>query len=122
AELIRTWHRGSIAESFSRALLSVLGQYGLIMLEPRHLEGERSAKLFAGHLADPGRLAKAVDAGRQAVISEQFEDHLGREIGLDLFEVKAGRRVRLEKPGPVQGRLSAGVALRPLLQDAVLPT
>ena len=122
AELIRTCHRGSIAESFSRALLSVLGQYGLIMLEPRHLEGERSAKLFAGHLADPGRLAKAVDAGRQAVISEQFEDHLGREIGLDLFEVKAGRRVRLEKPGPVQGRLSAGVALRPLLQDAVLPT
>ena len=30
--------------------------------------------------------------------------------------------MRLEKPGPVQGRLSAGVALRPLLQDAVLPT
>jgi uncharacterized protein YllA (UPF0747 family) len=30
--------------------------------------------------------------------------------------------VRLEKPGPVKGRLSAGVALRPLLQDAVLPT
>ncbi len=121
-ELIRTWHRGSIAESFTRALLSVLGQYGLIVLEPRHLEGERSAKFFAQHLADPERLTKAVDVGRQAVIAEQFEDHLGREIGLDLFEVKGGRRLRLEKPGPVQGRLSAGVALRPLLQDAVLPT
>jgi len=121
-ELIRITHRGSIAESFTRSILSVLGPYGMIVLEPRHLEGERSAKLFADHLADPGRLAKAVEAGRQAVIAEQFEDHLGREIGLDLFEVKAGRRVRLEKPGPVQGRLSAGVALRPLLQDAVLPT
>src|SRR5436190_16362129 len=122
AELIRTSHRGTIAESFTRSLLSVLGPYGLIVLEPRHLEGERSARFFEQHLADPGRLAKAVEAGRQAVIAEQFEDHLGREIGLDLFEVKAGRRVRLEKPGPVQGRLSAGVALRPLLQDAVLPT
>lgn len=122
AESIRSNHRGSIAESFTRSLLSVLGPYGLIVLEPRHLEGERSAKLFSEHLANPDRLTRAVDAGRQAVIAEQFEDHLGREIGLDLFEVKGNRRVRLEKPGPVQGRLSAGVALRPLLQDAVLPT
>jgi bacillithiol synthase len=121
-ELIRACHRGSIATSFTRSLLSVLGPYGLIVMEPRHLEGERSAKFFADHLAHPTRLAKAVEEGRQAVIAEQFEDHLGREIGLDLFEVKAGRRVRLEQPGPVQGRFSAGVALRPLLQDAVLPT
>src|SRR6185436_6496297 len=121
-ESIRMQHRGSIADSFTRSLLSVLGPFGLIVLEPRHLEGERSAKFFAEHLAKPDRLAKAVEAGRQAVIAEQFEDHLGREIGLDLFEVKGGRRVRMEQPGPVQGRLSAGVALRPLLQDAVLPT
>src|SRR6185503_4343890 len=121
-ELIRAGHRGSIADSFTRSLLSVLGPYGLIVMEPRHLEGERSSKFFADHLAHPNRLAKAVEGGRQAVIAEQFEDHLGREIGLDLFEVKAGRRIRLEQPGPVQGRLSAGVALRPLLQDAVLPT
>lgn len=119
-ELIRSTHRGSIAESFTRSLLSVLGPYGLIVLEPRHLEGERSAKLFAEHMADPGRLARAVDAGRQAVVAEQFEDHLGRDIGLDLFQVNNGRRTRMEKPGPVVGRLSAGVALRPLLQDAVL--
>jgi bacillithiol synthase len=122
SEQIRATHRGSIAETFTRSLLSVLGQYGLIVLEPRHLEGERSTKFFAQHLADPDRLTRAVEAGRQAVISEQFEDHLGREIGLDLFVVRGGRRTRLEKPGPVQGRLSAGVALRPLLQDAVLPT
>ena len=121
-EAIRALHRGSIADTFTRSLLAVLGQYGLIVLEPRHLEGERSAKFFAEHLAHPDRLAKAVEAGRQAVIAEQFEDHLGREIGLDLFEVKAGRRIRMEAPGPVSGRLSAGVALRPLLQDAVLPT
>jgi len=121
-ESIRMQHKGTIADTFTRSLLSVLGPFGLIVLEPRHLEGERSAKFFAEHLAKPDRLAKAVEAGRQAVIAEQFEDHLGREIGLDLFEVKGGRRVRMEQPGPVQGRLSAGVALRPLLQDAVLPT
>jgi len=121
-EQIKAAHRGSIAESFTRSLLNVLGPYGLIVVEPRHLEGERSQRFFAEHLADPDRLTKAVEAGRQAVISEQFEDHLGREIGLDLFVVRGGRRVRLEQPGPVQGRLSAGVALRPLLQDTMLPT
>jgi bacillithiol synthase len=121
-EQIKSAHRGNIAESFTRSILSVLGTYGLIVVEPRHLEGERSQRFFAQHLADPDRLSKAVEAGRQAVIAEQFEDHLGREIGLDLFVVRGGRRLRLEQPGPVQGRLSAGVALRPLLQDTVLPT
>jgi len=121
-ELLRYAHQGSIAESFTKMLLNSFGHYGLLVLEPRHLEGERSAKLFSEHLADPDRLTRAVDAGRQAVLAQQFEDHLGRDVGLDLFEVRDGRRVRLEKPGPVRGRLSAGVALRPLLQDAVLPT
>ncbi|HZE98165.1 MAG TPA: bacillithiol biosynthesis BshC [Planctomycetota bacterium] len=121
-DLIRLTHVGNVAESFTKLLLNSFGHYGLIVLEPRHLEGERSAKFFAEHLANPERLSKAVDAGRRAVIAEQFEDHLGREIGLDVFEMREGRRVRLEKPGPAKGRLSAGVVLRPLLQDAVLPT
>ena len=121
-DLITMTHVGSIAETFTKLLLNTFGHYGLIVVEPRHLEGERSAKLFAEHLKNPDRLTKAVDLGRQAVIAEHFEDHLGREIGLDLFEIRDGRRIRLEKPGPVKGRLSAGVALRPLLQDAVLPT
>lgn len=122
AELIRLTHQGSIAESFTKLLLNTFGHYGLLVVEPRHLEGARSAKLFSEHLASPDRLTRAVDAGRQAVLAQQFEDHLGREIGLDLFEIREGRRVRMEKPGPIKGRLSAGVALRPLLQDAVLPT
>jgi uncharacterized protein YllA (UPF0747 family) len=121
-DLIKMTHVGNIAESFTKLLLNTFGHYGLIVLEPRHLEGERSARLFAEHLANPDRLTRAVDQGRQAVIAEHFEDHLGREIGLDVFEMREGRRVRLEKPVPGKGRLSAGVALRPLLQDAVLPT
>jgi uncharacterized protein YllA (UPF0747 family) len=121
-DLIKLTHVGSIAETFTKLLLNTFGHYGLIVMEPRHLEGERSAKLFAEHLANPDRLTKAVDQGRAAVIAEGFEDHLGREIGLDLFEIRDGRRTRIEKPGPVKGRLSAGVALRPLLQDTVLPT
>ena len=121
-ELIRSVHRGSIAETFSRTLLQMLGPLGLIVVEPRHLEGERSARFFDQHLSNPDRLSKAVEEGRQAVIGEAFEDHLGREIGLDLFEIRDGRRIRVEKPAAVKGRLSAGVALRPLLQDAVLPS
>src|SRR6185295_13577383 len=121
-DLIKLTHVGSIAETFTKLLMNTFGHYGLIVMEPRHLEGERSAKFFAEHLARPDRLTKAVDQGRAAVTAEGFEDHLGREIGLDLFEIRDGRRIRMEKPGPVKGRLSAGVALRPLLQDAVLPT
>jgi uncharacterized protein YllA (UPF0747 family) len=121
-EHLQATHRGSIAESFTRELLTTLGGSGLVVLEPRHLEGERSARLFEEHLAAPERLSRAVEEGRQAVIAERFEDHLGKDVGLSLYEVRDGRRARVDRPGPVKGRLSAGVALRPLLQDAVLPT
>ncbi len=121
-ELLLATQRGSIAESFSRLLLATLGKRGLVVLEPRHLAGARSAALFDAHLRDPGRLSKAVEEGRAAVVGSRYEDHLGREVGLDLFDVYGGRRTRLEAPGTSKGRLSAGVALRPILQDAVLPS
>ncbi len=121
-ELLRAAHQGTVAETFTRTLLRLLGPSGLVVLEPRHLEGERASRLIADHLARPERLSEAVEAGRRAVIAEGFEDHLGREVGLDLFEMRPGRRIRLGSPGAAKGRLSAGVALRPLLQDAVLPT
>ncbi|HEX7899963.1 MAG TPA: bacillithiol biosynthesis BshC [Planctomycetota bacterium] len=121
-ELLRRTQVGSIAEAFSRLLLALFGPEGLVVLEPRHLEGERAAKLFDEHQRHPERLSKAVEAGREAVVREMYEDHLGRDVGLDLFEIKGSRRTRVEAPGAGKGRLSAGVALRPLLQDAVLPT
>jgi len=121
-DLVRSSHKGSVAEAFARVLFGSLGSQGLVVLEPRHLEGERASKFFSDHLADPDRLARAVEAGRRAVVAEAFEDHLGRDVGLDLFEIRGDRRARVERPGPVKGRLSAGVALRPILQDAVLPT
>ncbi len=120
--LIRAAHRGSIAESFTRMLLGLLGQYGLVVVEPRQLEGEASARFFAEHLAKPGRLSAAVEEGRRRVVAEGFEDQIGRDVGLDLFEIRDGRRSRLEPGRRPQGRPSAGVALRPLLQDYVLPT
>lgn len=121
-EVLQSTHRGSIAEAFTRTLLAALGGEGLVVLEPRHLEGERAAGFFERHLREPGKLSRAVEEGRRAVIAEGLEDHLGRDVGLDLFEVRSGRRLRVESPGAAKGRLSAGVALRPLLQDAVLPT
>jgi uncharacterized protein YllA (UPF0747 family) len=121
-EFLRGTHVRSIAESFSRVLLGTLGTFGLIVLEPRHLEGERSSMLFAQHQADPERLARSVDVGRQAVLAEKFDDQLGKDVGLDLYEIRGTTRLRVERPGTARGRLSAGVALRPLLQDAVLPS
>jgi uncharacterized protein YllA (UPF0747 family) len=122
AELLLATHRGSVAESFSRALLAVLGREGLVVLEPRDLDGARASAVFEAHLREPGRLSAAVEAGRAAVRAAGYEDQLGREVGLDLFEMREGRRLRVEAPGTSKGRLSAGVALRPILQDAVLPT
>jgi uncharacterized protein YllA (UPF0747 family) len=118
---IREEHRGSIAESFSRALLGALGAKGLVVVEPRDLDGERSAALFEAHQKDPERLSRAVEEGRAAVRSAGYDDALGKEVGLDLWELRDGRRLRVERPFAAKGRLSAGVALRPLLQDAVLP-
>ncbi|HYE97518.1 MAG TPA: bacillithiol biosynthesis BshC [Planctomycetota bacterium] len=116
-------HRGSVAESFTRALLSILGSKGLVVLEPRDLEGERTARFFDEHLKRPERLSRAAEAGRRAVASAGFEDQLGKDVGLDVFEMRPGRRIRLERAERTSShRLSAGVALRPLLQDAVLPT
>lgn len=122
ADLLQACHRGSVAESFTRALLSILGPYGLVVLEPRHLEGERCLKFYVDHLKHPDRMSKGVEAGRQAVIAEGLPDQLGREVGIDLYEIRNGRRTRVEATGTAKGRLSAGVALRPLLQDTVLPT
>ena len=93
--VLRASHQGSIAETFTRTLLGLLGPFGLVVLEPRHLEGERAAMLFAQHQADPSRLSRAVEAGRQAVTGEGLEDQLGKEVGLDLFEMREGKRVRL---------------------------
>jgi uncharacterized protein YllA (UPF0747 family) len=121
AQRIRAEHRGSIAESFSRALLGALGPKGLTVVEPRDLEGDRSTALFEAHRKDPERLSRAVEAGRRAATAAGFDDALGKDVGLDLWEIRDGRRIRVEGPGPAKGRLSAGVALRPLLQDAVLP-
>jgi uncharacterized protein YllA (UPF0747 family) len=121
-DLLKTAHRGSVAESFSRSLLALLGSHGLVVLEPRHLEGEAAARFFEGHLSRPERLSRAVEEGRRAVVAEGFEDHLGRDVGLNLFEVRGGRRFRVGPELDPQGRLSAGMALRPLLQDAILPT
>jgi uncharacterized protein YllA (UPF0747 family) len=124
SELVGTTHRTSIAESFSRILLRTLAPFGLVVLEPRHLEGSRAERFFAAHLSHPERMGAAVNRGRRVVTEAGFDDHLGKEVGLDLFEVREGRRIRLEAPpaAGLRGRLSAGVALRPILQDAVLPT
>ena len=120
-ERIRGEHRGSIAESFSRMLLGRLGRRGLVVAEPRDLEGDRASALFEAHQKDPERLGRAVEAGRKAAVAAGFDDVLGKEIGLDLWEIREDRRLRVERPFSAKGRLSAGVALRPLLQDAVLP-
>jgi uncharacterized protein YllA (UPF0747 family) len=121
-ELLTASHRQNIAETFTRSLLGLLGPSGLVVLEPRHLEGDRASRLLEEHQGDPERLSRAVERGREAVIGEAFEDHLGKDVGLDLFEIRGSRRLRVERPNTARGRLSAGVALRPLLQDAVLPT
>ncbi len=121
-EVLRSSHRGNVAESFSRTMLRLLGPFGLIVLEPRLLEGERSSLFFSRHKMAAGMFSMAVEEGRRKVKEAGFADQLGREVGADLFEIYKGRRRRVGPTDAVEGRLVAGVALRPLLQDAILPT
>lgn len=121
-DVLRYSHRGSVAESFSRTLMRLLGPFGLIVLEPRLLDGERASLFFSRHKMAAGMFSMAVEEGRRKVKEAGFEDQLGRDVGADLFEIHQGLRRRVAPTDTVKGRFSAGVALRPIFQDAVLPT
>ena len=123
-------HRGArdLGEANAALMLALFAEQGLVVVDPRLPAFRAAARpLIDRYLADADALrAAAVRAG------DWLERHLGRrplaDASLDsfVFALEDGMR---RKIGPAEARaaggalaLSPSVALRPVVQDGVLPT
>ncbi|HEU4338552.1 MAG TPA: bacillithiol biosynthesis BshC, partial [Planctomycetota bacterium] len=104
-----------VAGDFTRLLRSLFGDE-LLIVEPRQLDGPRAREILSK--ADPGLVQGAIDRGGDRLKELGFDRPLGHKLGANVYSFDGPRRV----PGPSTGRLSGGVAMRLLVQDAVLPT
>lgn len=126
----------NLARFFSRLWLSLLGPHGLVMVEPRLLEGPATRRLYQAVISDPRAVRAKLDESILQVEARGFSPILRGVAGFGLFVIREGTRHRVEY---VDGILYAGgealdagqlidqtlspqVYLRPLVQDAALPT
>jgi uncharacterized protein YllA (UPF0747 family) len=116
--VIRAHARGDVAVDFTRLLKTLFGDE-LLIVEPRQLDGPRARKILERALAEPSVVQEAIDRGGERLKSLGFDRSLGHGLGSNVYAFDGPRRVRAEG---AKGRLSAGVAMRLLVQDAVLPT
>ncbi len=109
----------SLSDSFSRLLLMLLGRHGLIVVEPRDLVGATVNRVLLEAIGRPTLVDDAVAAGGRALGALGFKPPLVGPFGTNVYTLVNGRRVRAVAPAV---QLSAGVAMRLIVQDAVLPT
>lgn len=136
-EFLRGCYRNTPADGFTRLLLAVFGSMGLVPVEPRLLDGEATKKLYAKVLARPSAVREALERGSSAVEAAEYEPVLRGSSGTGVYVIRDGLRRKVES---ANGTLAAGgekitgweilgrhraspqVFLRPIVQDAVLPT
>lgn len=122
-ELFRPRHPDeTLGEAAARMMFSLFGRHGLLVIEPRDLPEEAFAPL--------GRWWEQANAIRDRVrqTCDELSD-LGVDVTMDpaatmMFEMQGERRVPLSDGDPYRNvlDLSPGALLRPLWQDACLPT
>jgi bacillithiol biosynthesis cysteine-adding enzyme BshC len=129
---------------FSRLLTRWFGDEGLVVFEP-HWIASLAAPLLARALAAPDLVGDALESGGQALDRAGFRPPLP-PVAPGLFVLRDGARSRLEPArggagyaatgdGTIEStdrwldrlraepeRFSPGVALRPVVQDAIFPT
>jgi len=112
-------HFGDI---MARLLFAMFGKYGLLVIEPRDLPAEAFEVL-------PRWLERAEDIREEIRANQEHLTDVGVDHTLDpsatlMFQHQGGRRVAMADDDPVQHAtdLSPGAVLRPLWQDACLPT
>jgi bacillithiol biosynthesis cysteine-adding enzyme BshC len=130
----------SLSEWFARCLLELFGDAGLVPLEPGLVNAE-AADLYARVLDDPAGWEEAFREGTRVLESHGLAAPLAPDPDPPLFLIEPHRRLRLRRAGngfAADGvtfereaalragfreypRLSAGAALRPLVQNLVLP-
>jgi bacillithiol biosynthesis cysteine-adding enzyme BshC len=132
-----------LASAFGRLMAALLGRFGLVFIEPEPLRAA-ARPLVRRALERPGALLEAIERGRREMESLGVEPPAAGRFPLFLIEDgPAGRRHHL-KPSPggfvIEGsgeevssaaaldllerspeRFSAGVLLRPVIQQALLP-
>jgi len=119
-EILRGNLRGDVAGDFTRLLRALFGEE-LLVVEPRRLDGPRARDVFRKALDEPNRVQSLVDEGGDRLKELGFERTLGHALGSNVYAFDGSRRVRVDNAPPSGARLSAGVALRLILQDTVLP-
>ena len=118
ADVSRLQRHGDVAGDFTRLLHALFGDE-LLVVEPRQLDGPRAREVLRKAMAEPDRVQTAIDQGGERLKDLGFERALGHSLGSNVYAFDGPRRVRAES---ADGRLSAGVAMRLIVQDAVLPT
>ena len=141
ARLLDLYRGRSLASGFAAMLASLLGRFGLIVVEPAPLR--RLARgLFQRVIEEPEAVLAAIDEGRRRVEEAGLEPFVAGR--LPLFILLEGRRqhlspapggLRVDGGGPLLERkalleqlerspesFSAAALLRPLIQDATLPS
>jgi bacillithiol biosynthesis cysteine-adding enzyme BshC len=130
----------SLSTWFARCLLQFLGEEGLVPFEPALL-GAAARPIFEAALRDDGAIARALREGADALRARGLEPPLPVEEDPPLFWIERGARTHVRRRGrdlvvgervvardellahcgPELPRLSANVALRPVLQAGCLP-
>ncbi|MHC4899202.1 MAG: bacillithiol biosynthesis protein BshC [Planctomycetota bacterium] len=112
-------HLGDI---MARLMFAIFGKYGLLVIEPRDLPAEAFEVL-------PRWLEQAEDIRSQVRANQEHLTDVGVDPTLDpgatlMFQHQGGRRLAMADDDPVQRAtdLSPGALLRPLWQDACLPS
>jgi len=118
--LLRRTMTGPVAADFTRLLRSLF-KAELLVIEPAQLDGARARAVFARALSEPGLVQRLVDEGGEKLKSAGFDRALNRSLGSNVYAIDGRRRVRIDTLQGETRRLSAGVALRLILQDSVLP-
>ncbi|MBS1912042.1 MAG: bacillithiol biosynthesis cysteine-adding enzyme BshC [Bacteroidetes bacterium] len=134
----------TLADGFARALYAVLGETPLVLLSSRNAGLKRlAADVFARELSNPTLLFDALMARTSALAAEGlptpiepkpgalFITHNGERRALDYdgsgYTIRgAGERMTIARAAELAAtqpeRFSPKVALRPIVQDAILPT
>lgn len=136
-KILSETYQDTLGLSFSRLFTRLLGKFGLVVVEPRALEGPSTQAFYERSLADHKEVRARLDRAEEALERAGYTPPLKGVLGTGLYLIRRGRRTKVEyvdgkmyaageelKPfAPSDDRrLSPQVFLRPLLQDSIFPT
>lgn len=113
----------NLATSFTKFLFRFVGQYGIVVVEPRIIHTSRVDDILNKALEKFSDVARALEAGAADFVKMGCEPPLKFEGDRGVWAITSKRRVRAENSGGEKvERLCPGVFLRPVVQDSIFPT